>query len=270
MIMYQSEKLSLGEVAKRYFADLQENEKEVSQPEVLKFVRWFGFEASLPGLAASEIGNYAERLSLSDSDYINKLEMVRAFLTYTRNKGWCKVNLAIHLKPKKGKLRSKSSASRGQHLEVIPVTQEGYTKLKNELEELKLKRPKIIEEITKAAADKDFRENAPLEAAREQHGLIEGRIREIEATLKAAEIVDKKEKALLKVNVGDSVILVEVKTGEEMHYKIVGPRETDPSKGKISGVSPVGKAVVGHSEGETVDVIVPIGKISYQIKKILR
>ncbi len=88
--------------------------------------------------------------------------------------------------------------------------------------------------------NKDFRENAPLEAAREQHGLIEGRIREIEATLKAAEIVDEQKKSLLKVNVGDSIILVEVGTGEEMHYKIVGPRETDPSKGKISGVSPVG------------------------------
>jgi transcription elongation factor GreA len=268
--MDENDKSTLGEIAKRYFADLPEDEKEMSQPEVLKFVRWFGFEAPFPGLAASEIGNYAERLSLSDSDYLNNLEIVRAFLTYTRNKGWCNVNLAIHLKPKKGKPRIKSSGGRNKHPEVIPVTQEGYIKLKGELEELKQRRPKIIEEITKAAADKDFRENAPLEAAREQHGLIEGRIREIEATLKAAEIVDEQKKSLLKVNVGDSIILVELGTGEEMHYKIVGPRETDPSKGKISGVSPVGKAVVGRSEGEVVEVVVPLGKISYQIKQILR
>lgn len=268
--MSDNENLSLGEAASSYLANLSEEEKKISQPEVLKFVRWFGFESSLSGLAAAEIGNYAERLSLSDSDYIKKLEMVRAFLTYARNKGWSKTNLALHLKPKKGKPRNAPAGAKGQKPEVVPVTQEGYTKLKAELEELKLQRPGVIEEMTKAAADKDFRENAPLEAAREQHGMIEGRIREIEATLKAAEIVDKQEKSLLKVNVGDSIILVEVETGEEMHYKIVGPRETDPSKGKISGVSPVGKAVVGRSEGEMVEVTVPIGKIRYQIKQIKR
>ncbi len=99
--------------------------------------------------------------------------------------------------------------------------------------------------------------------------MLEGRIREIEATLKAATIADKKQPSL-KVNVGDSIVLVDLASNEEMSYMIVGPRETDPSKGKISGVSPVGKAVIGHTEGETVVVVVPFGKMRYQIKQIKR
>ena len=174
-----------------------------------------------------------------------------------------------HEEEKKSKPKKTASGPHSQ-LEVVPVTEEGYAKLKAELEELKLRRPQIIDEITKAAADKDFRENSTLEAAREQHGFIEGRIREIESILKAAEIVYEQKELSHKVNMGDTVILIEVETGIEMCYKIVGPRETDPSKGKISGVSPVGKAVVGCIEGHTVDVNVPVGKIKYQIKQIKR
>lgn len=261
-------KQTLGDVVTGYVASLAPEAKEAAQPEVFRFVRWFGWDRALAELSPNEVASYAERLSLSDSDYIKKLDMVRAFLTWVKNKNLSKVNLAVHLKPKKARPKTNSKAG-GTQPETVQVTSEGYIKLKEELEELKLRRPQVIEEITKAAADKDFRENAPLEAAREQHGLIEGRIREIEATLKAAEIVDNRKNSL-KVCVGDNIILLEVATGEEMYYKIVGPRETDPSKGKISGISPVGKAVVGKVEGTVVEVTAPIGKICYQIKQIKR
>jgi transcription elongation factor GreA len=260
---------SMGEVATNYLSSLAAEAKEAARPEVFNFVRWFGRDRPLAELSPSEVANYAERMSVSDSDYLKKLVLVRAFLTWVKNKGLSKTNLAIHLKPRKGKSKTAAKGTQGQP-ETVPVTSEGYDKLKAELEELKQRRPQVIAEITKAAADKDFRENAPLEAAREQHGLIEGRIREIEAILKAAEIVDKERNATLKVCVGDNIILLEIATGEEMHYKIVGPRETDPARGKISGVSPVGKAVVGKTEGAVIEVAAPIGKICYQIKQIKR
>jgi len=267
--MTENHIVSLGEVVTNYVSGLADEAKEAAQPEVFKFVRWFGWDRPLSDLIPSKVADYADRLSLSDSDYMKKLELVRAFLTWVKNKGLCKTNLAVHLKPKKGKTKSSSKGNSTQP-ERVPVTAEGYVKLQGELEGLKQKRPQVIEEITKAASDKDFRENAPLEAAREQHGIIEGRIREIEAILKAADIVDQQKNLTVKVCLGDNIVLVEVATGEEMHYKIVGPRETDPSKGKISGVSPVGKAVVGKREGEVVEVMAPIGKISYQIKLIKR
>jgi transcription elongation factor GreA len=84
------------------------------------------------------------------------------------------------------------------------------------------------------------------------------------------EIVNRRQDSAPKVCIGDNVVLVEVATGEEMCYQIVGPREANPSKGKISGVSPVGKAVVGRVQGEVVEVSVPVGKICYRIKEIER
>ena len=267
--MIGNNNLSIGEVVQTYLIELNNGDKEICQAELHKFVLWFGTDKPLSILTAEKVGEYAERFPVSDKDYAKKLEIVRGFLTNIKNKGLSKTNLALHLKPKKAKLRKVNATPRSQP-EVVPVTEEGYTKLKAELEELKQRRPDIIAEITKAAADKDFRENAPLEAAREQHGLIEGRIREIESILKAAEIVYEQKELSHRVNMGDTIILVEMATGTEMCYKIVGPRETDPAQGKISGASPVGRAVVGCIEGQTVEVNVPIGKIKYQIKQIIR
>jgi transcription elongation factor GreA len=262
-------KKTLGEVVTEFETGLPEEERKNSQPDVTKFARWFGWERSLAELTPPVVGDYADRLSLSDTDYANKLELVRAFLTWLRNKGFTATNLAVHLKPKKAK--GKIPARKGPAMpENVLVTEEGFAKLKAELQELIERRPKLIEDITRAAADKDFRENAPLEAAREQHGLVEGRIREIEAILKRVEIVNNNKASMVTVCVGDEICLIEVATGAEMVYKIVGPREADPSKGKISGVSPVGKAVVGKKEGAEVDVIAPMGKICYRIKQIKR
>jgi len=266
--MTENQKRSLGEVVTDYVAGLTEEDKRTCQPDVFKFVRWIGWDRPLAELTPAEVANYAERISLSDSDYVNKLVMVRAFLNWVKREQLSSVNLAVHLRPKKSKV--KAASRKNLQPAKVQVTEEGYIKLKEELAELQQKRPEIIAEITRAAADKDFRENAPLEAAREQHGLIEGRIREIEAIIKAAEIVDKPQATSLKVCIGDNIVLIEVASGEEMQYKIVGPREADPSRGKISGVSPVGKACVGRHEGETVEVNVPAGMLQYQIKQIKR
>ena len=94
---------SLGEVASLFLAKLSSGERKVSQPEVYKFVRWYGWERPLAALTAPEVANYAERLSLSDTDYSKKLELIRAFLAYVKKVGWSKTNLAIHLKAKKVK-----------------------------------------------------------------------------------------------------------------------------------------------------------------------
>ena len=165
----------LGEVANSFLASLPPEERETSQQEVYKFVRWYGWERPLAGLAAPEVANYAERLSLSDTDHIKKLGLLRAFLVYARKEGWSKTNLAAHLKTRKGKTGLQPSARLGLPT-TISLTQQGYTELEAELTALKNKRPQAIEEMRRAAADKDFRENAPLEAAREQRGHLEGRI----------------------------------------------------------------------------------------------
>ncbi len=264
----EKNRISLDEAARDYLASLPAANNEAKQVAIMNFVRWFGRERPLGGLTAPEVGNYAERLSLSDTDYAGKLEMVRAFLTYAKKEKWSQANLAVHLKLRKGKPKA-NRVDASARPDVVTLTEEGFAKLNSELEELKQRRPALIADITRAAADKDVRENAPLEAAREAHGMVESRIREIEATLKAATLMDKKQPSL-KVSIGDSIVLVDLESNDEMHYTIVGPRETDPAKGKISGVSPVGKAVVGRREGDVVQVLVPAGKIDYQVKQIKR
>jgi len=263
------QELSLGEAAGRFLADLPPGESGSSQQEIYKFVRWFGVERPLAGLTAAEVANYAERVSLSDTDYTRKLELVRAFLAYAKKKGWSKTNLAIHLKARKGKTRIRASSRQGSP-EAIFLTQEGYAEMAAELANLENKRPEVIDEMRKAAADKDFRENVPLEAAREKRGQLEGRIMELEETLKSAVVIGGNEQAALRVSVGDSVILGDLDSGEELRYMLVSPREVDPTRGKISTASPIGQAVVGKGPGDTVEVTVPAGRLRYQIKQIER
>ena len=262
-----SQNLILGEAASRFLANLPPEERGMSQQEIYKFIRWYGGERPFAGLTAPEVANYAEQLSLSDTDYIRKLEVIRAFLIHTKKEGWIKSNLATHLKAKKGKTKLQASSKRGLP-PTISLTQQGYAELEAELAALKDKRPQAIDEMRRAAADKDFRENAPLEAARERRGHLEGRIRELEETLKSAVVIDEKRKDTLKVSIGDSVILCDLASGEELPYTLVSPREVDPTKGKISIASPIGEAIIGQVQGEVVEVTAPAGKLRYQIKQI--
>ncbi len=259
--------LSLGEAASHFLTDLPSGEKGAGQQEIYKFVRWFGWERPLAGLTAAEVANYAERLSLSDTDYIRKLELVRTFLIYAKKKGWSKSSLSTHLKARKGKTRPRSLSRQGSP-ETIFLTQQGHADLEAELVALRSRSLELIDEIRKAAADKDFRENVPLQAAREQRGYVEGRIAELEETLKSAAIMDKKEKAALRVSIGGSVILSDLDSGEELRYMLVSPREVDPTRGKISSASPIGRAVIGKGQGEIVEVVAPAGKLRYQIKRV--
>ena len=262
-----SQSPNLGEAATRFLVSLSPEGRETSQQEVYKFVRWYGWERPFAELTAPDIANYAERLSLSDTDYAKKLELIRAFLIYAKNEGWSKGSLAIHLKTRKGRTTLRSSSRQGSP-EAVSLTHQGYAKLETELAALRDKRLEAIDEVRRAAADKDFRENAPLEAAREQRGQLEGRIRELEETLKSATIIDKEQEVTPTLSVGDSIILRDLASGEELRYTLVSPREVDPTKGKISIASPIGKAIIGRGQGEVVEVAAPAGKLRYEIKQI--
>jgi len=267
MVSSDDQNLSLGEAAAYFLAKLSPEERETGQAEVYQFVRWYGRERPFAALTAHEVANYAERLSLSDTDYARKLELIRAFLVYAKKAGWSKANLSTHLKAKKTKAGPQVSTKHGLP-ESISLTQQGYAELKAELAVLKDKRIPLIDEIRRAAADKDFRENAPLEAAREQRSHLERQIMELEETLKAATVLDEGQKSTFKTGIGDSVVLCDLASGEEMCYIIVHPREVNPIQGKISSASPIGKALIGRREGEVIEVMVPAGKLRYQIKRV--
>ncbi len=267
MTISDSQNLSLGEAAGRFMAKLSPEERGTSQQEVYRFIRWFGWEGPLSGLTVPGVANYAEQLSLSDIDYAKKLDLIRAFLAYAKKEGWCKNNLATHLKAKKPKTGLSASARRSLP-NTVTLTRQGHAEMEAELAVLKKRSHELIDEIRKAAADKDFRENAPLAAAREERGYVEGRVLELEKTLKAATILDEGQRDIMKAGIGSNVVLCDLASGEELCCMIVDPKEVDPTRGKISCVSPIGKAIVGRGEGEVVEVAVPAGKLRYQIKRI--
>ena len=141
--------------------------------------------------------------------------MLRAFLAYAKKAGWSQTNLATHLKTKKGKSGPAVAAGGRNQPEAVSLTQQRYDELKAELENLKKRSRELVGEIQRAAADKDFRENAPLHAAREERGHVEGRIKELEETLKAATIIEEKKEPALKSSIGDSIVLCDLASGEE-------------------------------------------------------
>lgn len=147
----------------------------------------------------------------------------------------------------------------------IYLTPKGKEKLKKELKELISQRPQIIKRIEKAREFGDLKENAEYHDAKDQQGMVESRIREIEAILVQAEVVSKKESAE-KIEIG-SKIKVEL-NGNIKEYEIVGASEASPLEGKISNDSPLAKAFLGHRKGEEVEVNVPAGKLNYKILEI--
>jgi len=269
MMSSDNQNPSLGEAAAQFLAKLSPKEREASQPEVYKFARWYGWERPFARLAPPDVASYAEQQSPSDIDYAKKLEMIRSFLTYAKKAGWSRTNLSTHLKSRKTKVAPQVATRRGQP-EAVSLTRQRYEELEAEIASLKVRSHELVQEIQRAAADKDFRENAPLDAAREERGHVEGRIKELEETLKAATIINEKRESALKTGVGDSIVLSDLDSGEEMRYMIVDPREVDAARGKISIASPLGRALIGHSDGEIVEITAPAGKLRYQIKRIER
>ena len=151
------------------------------------------------------------------------------------------------------------------------LTYAGLKKLEDELHDLKVNRRKeVAGKIKEAREQGDLSENAEYDAAKDEQRDIEARIEELEKILKNAEVVVEDEVDLDKINIGCIVKILDVEYSEELEYKIVGSTEANSLKGKISNESPVGKALIGHKVGDTVEVETPAGVFAYKILEIQR
>jgi transcription elongation factor GreA len=152
--------------------------------------------------------------------------------------------------------------------EELFLTAEGAVRLKEELEKLvHIERPALARRLRSAIQEGDLSENADYHKAKEDQGFLEGRIQELEYLLKNATIVENKGTGFDKVEVGARVTVQEEDFDPEI-YLMVGAKETDPSQGKISNESPVGKALMGKRVGEVVTVETPGGSFALRIIKI--
>ena len=148
-----------------------------------------------------------------------------------------------------------------------PLTVKGAARLRDELEQLKsVKRPAVIAAIAEARAHGDLKENAEYHAAREQQGFIEGRIKQLEAELSHAQVIDVATlNAGSRVVFGATVQLANTETDEERSYQIVGDLEADIKQGLIAISSPVARALIGKHEGDVVTIEAPGGTHEYEI-----
>ncbi len=236
--------------------------------ELQRFVRWFGRNKPVSALSQVQVARYVAGLSSSDVDHACKLEQIRGFLAYAKKEQWTTAEIPSQSRSKKTGKQTRVAAKKQLEAGTVVLTREGYETMQKELSDLKDRRPHILDEIRRAAADKDFRENAPLHAAREQLGYMDGRIQELEAALKCASVAGRPDVSQTVIVVGDKVTLVDTASDVASCYILVGIKEASPGKGKISYASPIGKAILGRACGDMVEVEVPSGKLRYRIEHI--
>ncbi len=151
-------------------------------------------------------------------------------------------------------------------MERVPMTVEGHKRLEEEVHRLKsVERPRIIQAIAEARAHGDLSENAEYHSAKEQQGLNEARIADMDDKLSRAEIIDPAKQSGSSVKFGATVTLEDEDTGDKVKYKIVGEDEAAVREGKISIGSPIARALIGKSKGDSVEVTTPRGARSYGI-----
>ena len=148
----------------------------------------------------------------------------------------------------------------------IPMTKEGYLKLKEELRKLTSEdRPNIIAAIAEARGHGDLSENAEYQYAKEQQSLIEGRISDLESSISRAEVIDIKEMSGDEIKFGATIEIEDDDTGNKQKYQIVGEYESDIENKKLSIISPLARGLIGKSQGDNVEINSPKGTKSYTI-----
>ncbi|MBD5105216.1 MAG: transcription elongation factor GreA [Ruminococcaceae bacterium] len=149
------------------------------------------------------------------------------------------------------------------------LTTEGLKKLQDELEELKsVKRREIADKIKVALSFGDLSENSEYDEAKNEQGIIEARIAEIEATLQNVKVLDSSDLTTEHISVGNRIVLKNLNTNEEMEFHIVGSKEVDMKQRKISDESPVGKACMGRAKGDVFEVEAPAGILKFEVLDI--
>ena len=154
-------------------------------------------------------------------------------------------------------------------MDKVPMTMAGYKTLEEEIRRLKNEeRPAVIQAISEAREHGDLSENAEYHAAKERQGWIEGQILELEDKYTRAEVIDVAKLNSESVVFGATVTVIDEDTDEEKAWQIVGDYEADVKSGKISVSSPIARAMIGKSEGDSIEVAAPGGARAYEISKV--
>ncbi|MBI3743095.1 MAG: transcription elongation factor GreA [Chloroflexi bacterium] len=261
--------MGLGEAVGQFLQSVSSQKAPEMQGGLQKFMRWYGREQPVADLTPRKMETFSETVS---AENLTQLAPVRDFLKYAHKEGLLAINLAPHVKARRVPARTQKRMRQVTQLsQTTQFTTDGFEKATSELEGLKRERVDVAEEIRRAAADKDFRENAPLDAAREKQGHLEARIRDLEQRLRFAQVAEAGAQASdgsPRVRLGSQVVVHDVMHNEQITYTLVGPTEVNPAQYKISIESPAGRSFLHRKAGETVSVKAPMGMMQDRIESI--
>ena len=240
-----------------------------AQQEIGRMVRWLGAERVVETITPSEIGLYSDEFAKRSSTTTSpqKVAHIKKFLAFLRTSELTNSNLASHLRMKKSNVGKITKKLEDTKVEQINLTEAGYKDYLKQLKDYKSERPQLADEVRRAAADGEIRENAPLDAAREKIEMVNSKIFEIEAILKVANIIDNTTGGD-RIVIGSKVSVKNHQNENNYEYQLVEANEANPLLGKISSVSPVGSAILGRRIGDEVTVSTPGGEQIYTIDSI--
>ncbi len=263
--------VTVREVAGRFASSLKGEERQVQLQELNKFVRDFD-QFDIARLTAEIVEKYQEGQERSGADS-RRLEPIKSFLAFAHKHGFTDINYGKFIRIRRANGRGSArggSAERVEKPQHELLTAEGFKRLQEELDTLiNVKRPEIARDLFEARIDKDFRENAPFDAAKQHQAEVEARIRQLQAILARAEIIDEGRRIADRIVLGVRVTIRDIVEDDVIEYTLVSPNEANPREGRISVASPVGRAVMDRRQGDEIEVDAPAGKVRYRIESVV-
>ena len=259
-----SASITLGEALEEYLGTLAPEAHNNASPFVRRYVEHAGHDTAVAALTGARVESYAEsQIQLSDPAAPKRVAALKAWFQYLKKRSYVEKNYGVHIRLRRS--AGRAVAAHAVNEAPIEMTAEGITNLQGELDKLEGHVPDLVKAISLAREDKDFRENAPLEAAREALAFNETRRREINATLRRAVAVDEGASPDDRSTIGSTVQVTRVDNDRDMEYKLVSAREANAADRKISVESPVGKELLGRRAGDEVTVSVPSGVVQFRV-----
>ncbi len=259
--------VTLRQAFTEFLQSVRSNNRLTYERYVREYVESVGEDQSTGSLSGPRVEGYAEtHIKTTDPLASARVSALKAWFQYLKKHDYTPQNFGTVIRLRRsGRSRGKVSAVSSGAV-PLDVTADGLGAMKAELETLEGEAPKLIEAIAAAREDKDFRENAPLDAAREALAQNEARRRRLEDEIRRARIVSDRggDRAVL----GSSVTITRVDNGQKATYRLVGIREANVREGKISVESPVGHGLLGRAVGEEATVSTPTGEVLFRVDNI--
>jgi transcription elongation factor GreA len=260
--------VSVSEAMTEFVVGLPAGDRPSVARELQRFGRWYGADRPLRSVTRLDVERYQLQQEEGAVGASGRLEPLKDFFSFARKKKLLDEAVATAIRIKRRPVMAGSRTSLDADTPKVQLTRAGLDQLQAQLEQLEAERPLAENELQRAAADKDFRENAPYDAAKQHLAEIHRKINEIREVIATGQVVELTNTE--QVGIGSTVVVRDLEEDEELRYTLVGPGEIETRSGKISVQSPVGRALDSRRVGDTVEVMVPAGVVRYRIDRIER